>query len=162
MAKLKTTAERGRFKEQIHSALYKNPDIIELLIGDTSGMKASQIHSEFKKYVKSHLFVEETIKDAKTFIYYDVEVPYIYSNTKTCRVIMYLISHKKILEEYHKEGYYGNNVDILSQMVEDTLINNKETARSFGIGELTLDSIEIYNSERFAGCRMTFSVPNFR
>lgn len=162
MARLKTTAERGRFKEQIHSALYKNADIKELLIGDTSGMKASQIQSEFKKYVKSHLFVDDTIEETKTFIFYDVRFPSLHSNIKTCQVIMYLICHRDILENYSKEGYYGNRADILSQMIEDTLINDKEISNSFGIGDLTLDSIDLYNSERFYGCSMTFSVPNFR
>ena len=157
-----TTAERGKFKAQIHSALYKNPDIIDLLIGDTSGMKASAIQSEFKKYVKSHLFIEETVEEAKSFIFYDVEVPYIHTNTKTMRIVLYVISHRKIIEDYHKEGYYGNTADILSQMVEDTLLNNEETANSFGIGKLELDSIGIYSSERFTGCRMIFSVPDFR
>lgn len=162
MARLKTTAERGRFKEQIHSALYKNADIKELLIGDTSGMKTTQIQSEFKKYVKSHLFIDDTIEETKTFIFYDVRFPNIHSNIKTCQVVMYLICHRDILEDYAKEGYFGNRADILSQMIEDTLLNDKETSNSFGIGELTLDSIDFYNSERFYGCTMTFSVPNFR
>lgn len=157
-----TTAARGKYKSLIHSALYKNPDIIDLLIGDTSGMKASAIQKEFKKYVKSHLFIEDTIEDAKAFIFYDVEVPYIHTNTMTLRVVLYVICHRDTLENYHKEGYFGNTADILSQMVENTLLNNKGNANSFGIGELKLDSIGIYSSERFEGCRMIFSIPEFR
>lgn len=159
--KNKTTAERGRFKETIHSALFKNKDIRDLIIGDTN-LIGIKLMNEFKKHVKSHLFVDDVVQETETFIYYDVVLPALHTNVKNCRLLMYLICHRDILESYSKEGYYGNRVDILSQMVEDTLINNKEVVRDFGIGELTLDSVDIYNSTRFYGCVMTFSVPTFR
>ena len=162
MARLKTTAERGLFKEEIHSALYKNENIRELLLENTDGMSATQIQEEFKKHVKSHLFIDDTIQETGTFIFYDVVFPRLSTNIKDCRVIMYAICHRDVLENYTKEGYYGNRADILTQMIEDTLINDKSVARSFGIGELTLDSLEPYNSTRFYGCMMLFSVPNFR
>ena len=162
MAKEKTTAERGRFKQEIHGALYKSPEIRELLLGDTSSMSPSQIRTAFKDHVKSHLFIDDTITDTDTFIFYDVAMPSIRSNTKTCRVIMYLICHRDILEGYAKEGYYGDRIDVLSQMVEDTLLNDPDVVHRFGIGELTLDSIDPYNATRFYGCCMIFSVPTFR
>ena len=162
MARLKTTAERGLFKEEIHSALYKNENIRELLLENADGMSAMQIQEEFKKHVKSHLFIDDTIQETGTFIFYDVVFPRLSTNIKDCRVIMYAICHRDVLENYTKEGYYGNRADILTQMIEDTLINDKSVARSFGIGELTLDSLEPYNSTRFYGCMMLFSVPNFR
>lgn len=160
---MKSTAERGLFKEQIHGALYKNENILELLIGEkVKDMTPAEKISQFKDHVKSHVFVEDTITDATTYIFYDVVFPFMENRIKTCQVVMYLICHREILENYTKEGYYGDRIDILSQMVEDSLINDKETARSFGIGELDLDYIEVYNSTRFYGCVMYFSVPNFR
>ena len=162
MAKKKTTAERGKFKIEISGALYKNKDIRELLLGDTSGMSAAQIRTAFREQVKSHLFIDDTITDAKTFIFYDVRFPFMRAQTKNCQVVMYAMCHRDILDTYSKDGYYGDRIDILSQMIEDTLINDENVANSFGIGELTLDSIDIYNSLRFYGCIMTFSVPNFR
>jgi len=162
MDRKKTTAERGLFKKEIHSALYKSDDIKELLLGDTSELSRADIQEKFKQHVKSHLFIEDTIKDATTFIFYDVRFPTLHSNIKDCTVIMYLICHRDILENYSKEGYYGDRIDILSQMVEDALINNKNVSNNFGIGELTLDSIDIYNASRFYGCVMLFSVPTFR
>ena len=162
MARRKTTAERGKFKTEISSALYKNENIRELLLGDTSGMNAAQIRSAFKEQVKSHLFIDDTITDAKSSIFYDVCFPYMRAQTKTCQVIMYVMCHRDILETYVKDGYYGDRADILAQMVEDTLINDERVANSFGIGQLSLDSVDIYNSLRFYGCIMTFSVPNFR
>ena len=47
-------------------------------------------------------------------------------------------------------------------MVEDTLINDEEVANSFGIGKLKLDSVDIYNANRFYGCILQFDVPTFR
>lgn len=162
MAKKKTTAERGKFKTEISSALYKNANIRELILGDTRNMSARQVQKAFKDHVKSHLFIDDTITDATTYIFYDVRLSYMHTHTKTCQVVMYVICHRDILETYSKEGYYGDRADILSQMIEDSLINDKEVANSFGIGELNLDSVEIYNAQRFYGCIMYFSVPNFR
>jgi len=155
------TAERGKFKQEIHLALYKNPEIRELLLGDTNGMSAIQMREEFKKHVKSHLFVEDTMTDADSYIFYDVKFPVLKPQVKHCAVLMYVICQRDTLDNYTKEGYIGNRADILAQMIEDTLLD-EETARSFGIGELSLDSVDIYGSERFYGCILNFSVPNFR
>ena len=162
MAKNKTTAERGKFKKEIQTALYKNPDIRELILGDTSKMNAVDLKKSFKDHVKSHLFIEDTITETSTFIFYDIRMPVLHSNIKDCTVIMYLICHREILEDYSKEGYYGDRIDILAQMVEDTLINDDDVSNRFGIGQLKLDSVDIYNAVRFYGCVLTFSVPTFR
>lgn len=162
MAKKKTLIERGKFKSEITTALYKNVNIREMLLGDTTGMSNSEIRTNFKQYVKSHLFIDDTIKEAKTFIFYDVVIPSLQEQIKSCRVVMYLICSRDILEDYSKEGYYGDRIDILSQMVEDTLINDEEVANSFGIGKLKLDSVDIYNANRFYGCILQFDVPTFR
>lgn len=158
----KTTVERGKFKKEIHAALFKNSDLKELLLGDTTGMSAAKVRDEFKAHVKSHLFIDDTMTEQESFIFYDVRMPSLKSQVKSCNIIMYLISHREILEDYSKEGYYGDRSDIMAQMVEDSLINNEDTALSFGIGRLNLDSIEIYNSTRYYGCMLSFSVPNFR
>ena len=162
MSRLKTTAERGKYKKEIHTALYKSKDIRELLLGDTTGKSSSEIQKLFKNHVKSHLFIDDTIEDADTFIFYDIDMPSLHTNIKNCIVVMYLICHRDILETYSKEGFYGDRIDILAQMVEDALINDEDVSNKFGIGQLTLDSIGIYNASRFYGCVLTLSVPNFR
>lgn len=160
--RLKNTAERGKFKEEIHKALYKSGDIKELLLGDVSGMSAYDISMKFKSQVKSHLFVDDTIEETNSFIFYDVIMPSLANNIKNCKVLMYAICHRDILDNYYKDGYYGNRADILSQMIENVLINDDDTANSFGIGRLSLDGVDIYNGRRFYGCVMYFKVPNFR
>lgn len=142
--------------------MYKSQNIRELLLGNTNDKSAKEIQQEFKNHVKSHLFIDDTIEETDSFIFYDVVFPSLKPQIKDCKVVMYLICHRDILDDYYKDGYFGNRADVLSQMVEDTLINDKKTVNGFGIGELSLDSIDIYNSTRFYGCIMTFSVPTFR
>lgn len=158
----KSTAERGKFKQEITSALYKSADIKDLLLGDTSGMSTSDKQKSFRKHVKSHLFIDDTIEETDSFIFYDVRLPDLAENIKNCQVVLYAICHRDILDDYVKEGYFGNRADILSQMIEDCLINDEDVANSFGIGKLSLDSVDLYNATRFYGVVMIFNVPDFR
>lgn len=158
----KSTAERGKFKQEITSALYKSADIRDLLLGDTSSMSTSDKQKSFKKHVKSHLFIDDTIEETDSFIFYDVRLPDLAENIKDCQVVLYAICHRDILDNYVKDGYFGNRADILSQMIEDCLINDEEVANSFGIGKLSLDSVDLYNAKRFYGVVMIFNVPDFR
>lgn len=158
----KQTSEIGRFKKLVQKALYSNSDLRELVIGDTSEKSDSQIRTAFKKQVMSHLFVDDTITETSTFIFYDVSIPYIHPQTKTCRLIMYAICHKDILDDCDSDEFDGNRTDVLSQMIEDTLLNDKVLVNEFGIGKLELDSNDIYNSTRFYGRILTFIVPSFR
>ena len=162
MARTKTTAERGKFKKEIHAALYKNENLRVLILGDTSSMSSKELRTAFKEHVKSHLFIDDTIEETTTYIFYDIAFPFLHTNTKTCQVVMYAICHRDILEDYSKEGYYGDRADILAQMIEDSLINDEEVANSFGIGKLVLDSVSIYNANKFYGSILTFEVPSFR
>lgn len=160
--KKKNTTERGLFKQQIHAALYKSDDIKDLLLGDISGIDKSEKQKLFKKHVKSHLFIDDTIQETDSFIYYDVRLPNLAENIKNCQVVLYAICHRDILDDYAKDGYFGNRADILSQMIEDCLINDEKVANSFGIGRLSLDSVDFYNTTKFYGVVMIFNVPNFR
>ena len=157
-----TTKELGIYKNEISTALYKNENIREILLGDTSKMAPREMMEEFKKHVKSHLFIDETITDADSFIYYDIIVPSLQSNIKQCKVIIYAICHRDIIDDsYIKDGYYGNRADIIEQMIEESLLD-EDVVNNFGIGELKLDSIGIYNATRFYGRIMEYVVPNFR
>lgn len=158
----KTTAERGKFKKEINIALYKNDDLRELILGDTTGKSAAEIQKDFKNHVKSHLFIDDTITESGSFIFYDVVMPRIGANIKECVVVLYAMCHRDILDDYYKEGYFGDRADCLSQMIEDSLLNNPDVVNKFGIGELMLDSVDIYNATRFYGTIMTFRVSTFR
>ena len=83
MARTKTTAERGKFKKEIHAALYKNENLRELILGDTSSMSSKELRTAFKEHVKSHLFIDDTIEETTTYIFYDITFPFLHTNTKT-------------------------------------------------------------------------------
>ncbi|MBR4590253.1 MAG: hypothetical protein IKO36_06265 [Bacteroidaceae bacterium] len=156
-----TTKERGIYKTRISNALLQSNNIKEIILGDTSELTPKELLSKFQKHVNSHLFIDETIKDTTTYIFFDVIMPELRPQTKTIQVLIYAICHRDILEDYVKEGYYGNRADILSEMIEETLLDDS-IVKKFGIGDLSLDNVDIYNSVTFYGCIMSFSVRNFR
>lgn len=155
------TIELGRYKEIISKHLYKSDNIRKMIIGDKKLSPVEQI-KEFHGRVKSHLFVDDTITDEGTFIFYDVVCPRYRAATKDIKIIMYIICHRNILDNFSVEGYYGNRADVLSEMVEDAIVVDPTVSNQFGIGELDLSGNDIYNSKRFYGRLLTFEVPNFR
>lgn len=158
----RTIADAGIFKEKIHTALYKSDDIKELLLGDLTGKKPAEIRELFKEHVKSHLFIDDTIEETGSFIFYDITLTELHPEIKRCQVNLYAIVHRDILEDYAKEGYFGNRADILAQMIEDCLFNDEDTCLDFGIGPLDITAVYPYNSRRFYGVQLVMEVPNFR
>lgn len=154
--------ELGKFKSKIHAALYKSNDIKELLLGDVSGKSPTEMRKLFKEHVKSHLFIDEVVTETDSFIFYDVTLPSLRETTKMCQIQLYVVCHRDILDDYSKEGFYGNRADILSEMVEKALICDEEISRSFGIGSLELNHVGIYNGKNLYGHVIQFSVSNFR
>ena len=157
----KTLFESGLFKEKISAELYKDTRIMNLIFDNSPPQKTSEKLQKFKEHVKSHLFFEDTITDTGTYIFYDIVFPETHENIKRCRIIMYMIAHRDSIETYSLEGYHGNRVDILEELVTDVLLNNKEFANSFGIGPLQLIKSTIYNASRFYGRILEFDVPDF-
>lgn len=111
--------------------------------------------------MKSHLFIDDTLTEKGTYIFFDIVVQNIASQTKDCKIVMYLVCHRDLLDDFEMEGYYGNRADVLSQMVEGALLNTKN-AKQFGIGDLLLSSIDIYNSSNYYGVQMIFDTECFK
>lgn len=156
-----TTKELGSYKIRILNALLKSDNIKDLILGDTSDLKPKEIINEFKEHVNSHLFIDDTIKDTSTYVFFDVILPRMRPQVKNVQVLMYAICHRDILENYSKEEYYGNRADILAEMIEETLLD-ESIVKEFGIGDLELDNVDIYNTTTFYGRVLAFSVNNFR
>lgn len=154
-----TTKELGLFKTRIKNALIKSDKISEVL-NDGINEPGNNI-KKFKNHVKDHLFIDDTITDTSSYIFFDVLIPELRPQIKTIKVIIYVITHRDILDNYSKEGYYGNRTDVLTQMIEEVL-TDEEVRREFGIGDLQFDNIDIYNANSFYGRILTLSVPNFR
>lgn len=156
-----TIRERGEYKMRINNALLKSDNIRDLLLGDDQGSTKTETLLKFKEHVMSHLFIDETIKDTQTYIFFDVLIPQIEPRVKTVQVIMYAVCHRDILENYYKSGYYGNRTDILSEMIEECL-TDESIVKEFGIGDIQLQQLDVYNSTTFYGCIMVFETKNFR
>lgn len=159
--KKKTTKEVGEFKIKINNALLKSSEIRKMVLDTTNETVDKETLKLFKEHVMSHLFIDDTIKDKSTYIFYDVVVPGFRTHTKNIHVIVYAICHRDILEKYESESYCGNRADILSQMIEDVLLD-ESIVNDFGIGNIELIDLDIYNSVTFYGRIMTFEVHNFR
>lgn len=158
---MKSIKERGLFKQNIKNMLFASDDVMRVLVDDFEGLTAKQKREIFLKRVKSHLFIDDTLEEKGTYIFFDIVVQNIMPQTKECKVIMYLVCHRDLLDDFEMEGYYGNRVDALSQAVEGALLNT-ENAKQFGIGDLLLSSVDIYNSSNYYGVQMIFDAECFR
>lgn len=158
---MKSIKERGLFKQNIKNMLFSSDYVMKVLIDDYEKLTAKQKREKFLERVKSHLFIDDTLTEKGTYIFFDIVVQNIASQTKDCKIVMYLVCHRDLLDDFEMEGYYGNRADVLSQMVEGALLNTKN-AKQFGIGDLLLSSIDIYNSSNYYGVQMIFDTECFK
>ena len=154
--------ERGQFKATIKNALFSSPDVLTALLGkDANTIPMTNKREMFHARVKTHLFIDTTLTDRNAYIFFDTVIPDVSVQTKECKIILYSICHRELLDEFSMEGYSGNRADILSETIEEALLDEKK-AKEFGIGDLLLDSVEIYNAKDYYGCVMIFSAECFR
>lgn len=157
--------ELGSFKNKIGPMLYNSENIREILLGKNYKSQyttEASIRSALKSHIYSHLYVDDSISNTESYIFYDTTIPRVGNSVKSCHIVVYAFCHKDILDSYVRQGYYGNRADILCQMVEETLLDN-EQVRDYGIGKLTLTNVSLYSNEKkFYGKVLEFEVPNFR
>lgn len=158
---MKSIKERGLFKKNIKNILFSSANVMKVLFKDYDSMTVKQKREKFLKQVKSHLFIDDTLEEKGTYIFFDVVIPNLAARTKDCKVIMFLVCYRDMLDDFQMEGYYGNRADILSQAVEEALLNT-ENAKQFGIGDLLLSSVDVYNSKDYYGVQMIFDAECFR
>lgn len=150
--------DRGQFKSNIKKCLYKNENLRQLLFDDENINVTPLLFSE---RVKSHLFLDDILTEKKSYIFFDVVCPQFSAQIKDMKIVMYVICHRDILDEYpQREGYYGNRADALSQAVEKALIT--DSAKEFGIGDLQLESVDLYNGKEYYGTQLIFDVSTIR
>ena len=150
--------DRGRFKSNVKKCLYKNENLRQFLF---DGENTNITPHLFSERVKSHLFLDDILTDKKSYIFFDVICPQFTAQIKEIKIVMYVICHRDILDDYtQKDGYYGNRADVLSQAVEEALIT--DSAKEFGIGDLQLEGVDLYNGKDYYGTQLIFNVPTFR
>lgn len=158
---MKSIKERGLFKQIIKNILFTSDDVMKVLLDNCEHLTAKQKREVFLDRVKSHLFIDDTLTEKGTYIFYDIVVPNVAPQIKECNIIMYLVSHRELLDDFGMNGFYGNRADALSQAVEGALLNTRN-AKQFGIGDLQLTSVDIYNSSDYYGVQMIFKADCFR
>lgn len=155
------TKEKGLIKQKIYNILFSSEAVCKMLFDDIDTLSIKEKKAMFLKKVKSHLFIDDTSSEIGTYIFYDVTIPNIRPQLKECAIVMYLICSRDIIDDFEMDGYYGNRADILSQIVEETLLNGNNV-KQFGIGDLQLISVDIYNSKNYYGVQMIFKADCFR
>lgn len=152
--------ELGTFKNLINPILYSSANIREIILGENTLSESEQLEA-LRERIFSHLYTDDVMTETATYIFYDVTIPRIGNTAKTCKLIVYCICHKDIINTFTKPGYYGNRVDALSQMVEE-VFTDSEIIRQYGIGKLNLSGVNIYRDQRkMYGRILEFEVPTF-
>lgn len=152
----------GNYKSKIFTSLYKCTDLKKVLLDNYELDEKTNCTKEFKEHVKSHLFIEDTLHDCGSYIFFDTIIPDMRTNTKEVQILMTVVTHRDILDEaVELEDVTGNRADILAMLVEDAL-TNKETAAQFGIGDLEFANTSIYNGNKYYGRVITWSAVDFK
>lgn len=163
--KFSAGATSSEFKQGISEALFTSEDIRALLLEDTDATLDSPLDIQkgaFDSRVSQHLYIDNVIEKSGSYIFFEVVFPMIRNNTKNCEVVMYIMCNIEIIDTYTNDKYFGNRIDSLLQMIEDTLINDKSNAQNFGIGNLSLDSAKPFMNKRMYGRTLRFIVSDFR
>lgn len=152
--------QKGEYKSKIAMSLYGNLDLKKVLLDDYTINDKTNCAKDFKNYVKSHLFVDGTVYEPKSYIFYDVIIPDFRAQTKTINIIFYVVCHRDILDNSPQiEGVSGNRADVLAMLVDDALAKN---GKDFGIGLLNLEEALIYNGKDYYGTQLTYTAVDFR
>ena len=71
---MKSIKERGLFKQNIKNMLFASDDVMRVIVDDYENLTAKQKREIFLGRVKSHLFIDDTLPDKGTYIFFDVIV----------------------------------------------------------------------------------------
>lgn len=154
----------GSYKNKISSTLFKNDDIQKLLIGkDYDLLEKKELYKLMGKHILSHEFIDNIIEQAETNIYYDITISAISSTVNSCKLYLYCICDRKILDsiktyEYKNEIIFGNKADILSCVVNDILMSIED----IGVGGFEFLDSNIINTKECYGRVLVYKVPDFR
>ena len=146
----------GLYKNNIIIAFQNSKDICDLLFNDNSYAQSDVKNLPYKK-IFPYLYVDETQTETSSFIQVEIDIPRIPTNTiKDMKVIIWAYCHKNIIQY---KGYNGTRVDILSDMIEQTLRDSNK----FGIGKLKLESASYFFPNKvYYGRQLIYSMPDFK
>ncbi len=156
-------------KSDVISALLANPDICTILmdrkIVSDSGLVAADPDIDDEKLVYKniwpYLYIDDTQTEAQSYICVESALSGMGSRTiKNIELTIWVQCHRDIMEYTHK-GYLGTRIDILTDMVEQTLrehISNKRV----GIGHFEIRSARhFFPHNKYYGRELILTVPEF-
>lgn len=152
------------YKYKIINLLLKNKNFIKLISPEDSNCQELDIvdvmlggkwlingkwHTE-QGYIFDHDFVDDTIKEKKTFVFVDVEIPSIEKNIfMDFNLYVFVFTDKSLIrlnqwssptsQEVKEMGYFstnmfGNRIDALCDCIDETLNENDVI---YGLGDIT-------------------------
>ncbi len=160
--------ELGKYKDYLYSIFTGNDKICGLLLGKNYQINFDNIDLELKKYILPHLYIESTVTETQSYIFFEIHMPRASPSIKTMKIEIQALCHKNIAEYHNKpKGYYGLRYDILSQYIEELMCPKDkqliiQRIKQFGIGRFELISVDLFMSNNFVGHNLTFTVPAFR
>lgn len=150
------------YKSNVIKLLYSNKNFIKLINPheDTTGyLDVADILNgglwyfdgnkiEEQGYVFDHDFVDDTITEEKTFVFVETDIENIYDNMFVDFTLYICLFTSKSLVRiddyssptlaeikeigYKDVGSYGNRIDTLADIIEDTILSKKENFKSLG------------------------------
>lgn len=139
-------SELGAYKHKVAALFANDTDIIDLMLGDVEeDVDTDEMLLGDDASSCGHIYEFEYTPDINetTDTYLCMETVVGGAPTDTSyRVYLYVFAycHKKIMQNYKKEGRVGTRADILAEDVDRLLNGNK----NFGIGRLRLVSNDVY------------------
>ena len=123
-------------------------DIIDVMLGG-KWLINGEWYTE-QGYIFDHDFVDDTVKEKKTFVFVDVDIPSVKKNIfMDFNLYVFVFTDKSLIrlnqwssptsQEVKKMGYfatdtYGNRIDALCDCIDETLNENEKI---YGLGDVT-------------------------
>ncbi len=123
-------------------------DIIDVMLGG-KWLINGEWYTE-QGYIFDHDFVDDTVKEKKTFVFVDVDIPSVHKNIfMDFNLYVFVFTDKSLVrlnqwssptsQEVKEMGYfatdtYGNRIDALCDCIDETLNENEKI---YGLGAVT-------------------------
>lgn len=123
-------------------------DIIDVMLGG-KWLINGEWYTE-QGYIFDHDFVDDTVKEKKTFVFVDVNIPSVHKNIfMDFNLYVFVFTDKSLVrlnqwssptsQEVKEMGYfatdnYGNRIDALCDCIDETLNENEKI---YGLGDVT-------------------------
>ena len=153
----------GSYKQSLVTSLVNDDDICSLLLNKKQYTE-DEVENLLYTQIFPYLYIDDTQTETLTYLCFDVDMQDMVGarkssgSIKNMKLIVLAYCHKDVMQ-YHKKGYSGTRVDILSDMVDRKISQSDK----FGIGKPELFSVSNYfPNNKFYGKQLIYNIPDFR